>query len=142
MELHILLRPRYIPQLKGEKSMTELNNCPNCPKHCPKEALSCDRGRRFFDIETSGDSGKVHHHGEHKGGIGFFECESKNPLVQTLAKASAIAEHKSQMMRLHGKDENTMFDVLTEDEQRELSTLLNKLLDEWAKSHSAHHANH
>lgn len=129
--------------------MNELDNCPNCPRHCPKEELSCDRGRRFFNMETIGDGGKEHHHGdghrhhgEHKGGISFFECESKNPLVQTLAKASAIAEHKSQMMRLHGKDENTMFDVLTEDEQKELSILLNKLLDEWAKSHAAHHANH
>ena len=94
----------------------ELTHCPNCPRHCPKEALSCERGIRFF------------------------ESESKNPLVLALSKASAIAEHKSQMMRAHGKDEGTMFSVLTEEEQKELSSLLDKLLDQWAKAHAAHHS--
>ena len=125
----------------------ELTHCPNCPRHCPKEALSCERGIRFFDQDEPGDSGfgsgKDHHHGhhaEHHGGPRFFESESKNPLVLALSKASAIAEHKSQMMRAHGKDEGTMFSVLTEEEQKELSSLLDKLLDQWAKAHAAHHS--
>mgnify|MGYP003542729380 FL=1 len=125
----------------------ELTHCPNCPRHCPKEALSCERGIRFFDQDEPGDSGfgrgKDHHHGhhaEHHGSPRFFESESKNPLVLALSKASAIAEHKSQMMRAHGKDEGTMFSVLTEEEQKELSSLLDKLLDQWAKAHAAHHS--
>ena len=35
----------------------ELTHCPNCPRHCPKEALSCERGIRFFDQDEPGDSG-------------------------------------------------------------------------------------
>ena len=35
--------------------------CPNCPRHCPSDQLSCDRGRRYFGLEASGDEG---HHGE------------------------------------------------------------------------------
>ena len=130
------------------KELTHCPNCPrHCPRHCPKEALSCERGIRFFDQDEPGDSGfgrgKDHHHGhhaEHHGGPRFFESESKNPLVLALSKASAIAEHKSQMMRAHGKDEGTMFSVLTEEEQKELSSLLDKLLDQWAKAHAAHHS--
>ena len=117
--------------------------CPNCPRHCPSDQLSCDRGRRYFGLEASGDEG--HHgeghrgHKEHHGGPRFIESDSRNPLVQTLLKASAVAEHKSQMMRIHGNDEDALFSVLTDEEQKELSSLLDKLLSEWAKSHASHH---
>ena len=129
----------------------EIANCPNCPKGCPKDSLSCDRGRRFFGLEALEDSGSGHkgdhHHGDghrfHKGHgeeQGFHGSESGNPLVQALSKASAIAEHKSQKMRMHGKDDDSMFDVLTEEERKELSVLLDKLLSEWARLHAAHHS--
>lgn len=101
--------------------------CPNCPRHCPSDQLSCDRGRRYFGLETSGDEG--HHgeghrgHKEHHGGPRFIESDSRNPLIQNLLKASAVAEHKSQMMRIHGQDESSLFSVLTDEEQKELSSL-------------------
>ena len=65
--------------------------CPNCPRHCPSDQLSCDRGRRYFGLEASGDEG--HHgeghrgHKEHHGGPRFIESDSRNPLVQNLLKA-------------------------------------------------------
>ena len=73
------------------------------------------------------------------GGPRFIESDSRNPLIQNLLKASAVAEHKSQMMRIHGQDESSLFSVLTDEEQKELSSLLDKLLSEWAKGHASHH---
>lgn len=28
-----------------------IENCPNCPNHCPKDNLGCGRGRAYFNLE-------------------------------------------------------------------------------------------
>lgn len=69
------------------------------------------------------------------------KSSSKNALVRQLYLCGQIAEHKSQKSQEHGKDEELIFSVLTEEEKITLSALLSKLQAQWAKDHAEHHKN-
>lgn len=67
------------------------------------------------------------------------QSASKHPLVRQLYLCGQIAEHKSRKSQEHGMDENLIFSVLSEEEQKTLSELLSRLQQQWAKDHAEHH---
>lgn len=66
------------------------------------------------------------------------KSNSKNALVRQLYLCGQIAEHKSEKSQEHGRDEELIFSVLTEEEKQTLAQLLSKLQTQWAKDHAAH----
>lgn len=53
---------------------------------------------------------------------------SKNELVKLLSICGQVAEHKSEKMQEHGRDEQEL-----------LQTLLRKLQKQWLQDHAEHH---
>lgn len=106
----------------------ELINCNICPNACLKDDLKCGRGRVLFGMEKDKKP--------------RVECNSNHPMVKKLAKCGRIVEHKSEKMLQHGVDEQRMFDALSEDEQKQLLLLLDKLEEKWKADHAKHHAKH
>ena len=105
-------------------------NCNQCPKSCPADALSCGKGRAYFERLQNGEAAPA------------AMPESENELVRLLTKCGKVAEHKSEKMRQHGKDESAMFQCLTEEEQTVLKELLSKLQTTWKEDHRKHHGHH
>lgn len=68
-----------------------------------------------------------------------MKSESKHELVKLLSICGQVAEHKSEKMQQHGKDEAEILAVLSEEEQEQLKQLLQKLQTQWLKDHAAHH---
>lgn len=134
----------------------KMEYCNQCPRHCPRTSLSCGRGRAYFGVENGGaaaGSGGGHHgshgasggHGHHgheqtggHGGPGIH-IDSAQPLVRALVLCGRVAEHKSEKMREHGREESEMFAALTAEEQAELQKLLDKLSGRWEEEHLRHH---
>lgn len=100
-------------------------NCNQCHNHCPADALRCDRGKNYFERLKNGEEAAL--------------PESENALVRLLTKCAGVAQHKSQKMREHGKNENAMFESLTAEEQARLEELLTKLQTAWKQDHERHH---
>ncbi len=75
--------------------------CPNCHKHCKKEHLSCDRGRRFFNLQPS---------------------ENQMSLLNLL-------EQVKQKFDI-ATDKNAFFSCLTECETAILTLILQKIRNE------------
>ena len=112
-------------------------NCPQCPRHCSKDALSCDKGRAYFGVEVPGDAREGNHggHGGHGGGH-FAELESMEPeqmsLAQLLIRCGFIAGKK--MSHQNGAD---IISGLTDEEKSTMQQSLVKLLKAWkAEFHS------
>ena len=102
--------------------MDNLTNCPQCPKHCPVEALSCGRGRAYFGQSIEAQPQEVHddhHHGEH-GHHGKPNLDSLEGLLRFFGHALH-----------HGSVEDDAFTALSMDEQEQLKGLLKKLADSW-----------
>lgn len=68
-----------------------------------------------------------------------MKSESKHELVRLLSICGQVAEHKSEKMQEHGKDEAEILAVLSEEEKRQLKQLLQKLDTQWLKDHADHH---
>lgn len=64
---------------------------------------------------------------------------SKHELVRLLSICGQVAEHKSEKMQEHGKEESEIVAVLSADEQAQLKFLLQKLQAHWLQEHAAHH---
>lgn len=64
---------------------------------------------------------------------------SKNELVKLLSICGEVAEHKSEKMQEHGKDEAEILSAISPDEQSLLKTLLMKLQKQWLVDHVEHH---
>lgn len=105
-------------------------NCNQCPKGCPADALNCGKGRAYFERLQNG------------GAAPAPMPESENELVRLLTKCGRVAEHRSEKMREHGKDEAVMFRCLSEEEQILLKELLTKLQTTWKEDHAKHHGHH
>ena len=105
-------------------------NCNQCPKGCPADALSCGKGRAYFERLQNGEAAPA------------ALPESENELVRLLTKCGKVAEHKSGKMRERGKDESAMFRCLTEEEQSALKELLSKLQTTWKEDHRKHQGHH
>ena len=68
-----------------------------------------------------------------------MKSNSKHELVKLLSICGQVAEHKSERMQQHGKDEAEILAAITMEEQEQLKELLTKLRTQWLKDHAAHH---
>ena len=64
---------------------------------------------------------------------------SKHDLVKLLSICGQVAEHKSEKMQEHGRDEAEILSALTPEEQEVLKDLLQKLQKKWLQDHAEHH---
>ena len=89
-------------------------NCPCCGNHCPREALKCPRGQRYFGGSApSGEEHVRHAHG----------AESGDEIVTLLRKCGHY---------LHHSEKPAVITCLSAEERRTLTELLNKCYDEWS----------
>ncbi|MCD8028320.1 MAG: hypothetical protein LUF02_06595 [Erysipelotrichaceae bacterium] len=65
---------------------------------------------------------------------------SKNSLVKQLSICGQVAEHKSEMIQIHGDgNEDNILSVLNNEEKETLEKILNKLQQAWLNDHKEHH---
>lgn len=64
---------------------------------------------------------------------------SKHELIKLISICGQVAEHKSEKMQEHGKDEAEILTALSAEEQEQLKMLLQKLQTQWLADHAAHH---
>lgn len=133
---------------------SEKKTCLVCPRHCAEDALSCERGRSFFQgdagntrehghFQESGDGhGHGTHHGRSHGGShgnshggshgnfhGNFEDKvSKDSLSGILAQCG---HHIFHCQHDGKRNDEEIFAGLSDLEKKELKKLLTKLLDSW-----------
>lgn len=98
--------------------MENTNKCPCCSNHCDRNNLQCGKGESYFNGENTQEYGHKpsHHKGKHHG------HHRREFLSGSLAELMSKCGHRL----FHGGDE-TMFDVLTEDEKATLKSLLSKI---------------
>lgn len=104
-------------------------NCNQCPNNCPADDLNCGKGRAYFERLKNGNAAPE-------------PVESENELVRLLTKCGKIAEHRSEKIREHGRDESVMFQCLAEEERSQLQAILSKLQTTWKDEHAKHHGHH
>ena len=104
--------------------MDNLSNCPQCPKHCPVDALSCGRGRAYFgqSVENQQQEG----HDEHRRG------EHDNHGKPNLDSLEGLLRFLGHSLH-HGGVEGDAFASLSADEQEQLKGLLKKLAESWSR---------
>ncbi len=138
-----------------ENQNMKTEHCTQCPKQCPKEQLSCGRGRAFFGVEETGEAGEKHGHGELAGHKGHGrehgrpdrgdngpkygkDLENLRPEEQTLSqllnRCGYIAARKGSHQQENHRQEK-MFNVLDSEEQKQLREILEKLLNRWMSEH-------
>jgi len=109
--------------------MSELTNCPQCPRHCPVDALSCGRGRAYFQGNENEQSGNMEAHERGAHGHGKHEHERRGPLdKESLPGLMRICGHT--LFHRSGDDVD-LFAALSAQEQEQLKTLLKKLVASW-----------
>lgn len=69
-----------------------------------------------------------------------MNSNSKNEVIKLLSICGQIAEHKSEKMQEHNMDEAMLLKNLTDDEQNQLKSILNKLKTNWVEEHKKHHS--
>ena len=110
--------------------MDNTTNCPQCPRHCTADALSCGRGRAFFGQESSMQEDHEEH--EHRGFDHPYSYGERGhhakPDLETLEGLLSACGHTFH----HGKGESVDFTALSLEEQLQLKTLLKTLLESWA----------
>lgn len=86
--------------------------CPQCPKHCPKDELSCGRGRAYFGTEGGFEKRSSH-----------FNMAEENGVIPLLRQCGHILHHS-------GGDINNdiLCKGLTEEEKYKFEELLKKVL--------------
>lgn len=101
-----------------DKNNMEKQNCPQCPNHCPANALRCGRGRAWLKQREEDGSG---------------ESEELYGLMRRcghyLHHSAGQGHGREQKQGNHEKDR--LFDALNEEEKDCLKDLLKKLLDSW-----------
>ena len=110
--------------------MDNLTNCPQCPKHCPVEALSCGRGRAYFGQSSENQQPEGHdehsYGGYEEGRHGEHGLHGK-PNMDSLEGLLRFFGHALH----HGGVEDNAFAALSADEQEQLKGLLKKLAESW-----------
>ena len=89
--------------MSTENAVTE--KCPQCENHCPQDALQCGKGRRYFGVETQA---------------------APDSLLGLLKQCGHTLHHAGG-----GMEESELFLMLSETEQAELRSLLQKVTDGW-----------
>jgi len=124
------LAPEEYYKEKAKTKMDERNNCPQCPRHCPADALSCGRGRAYFDQENDAPK-QGHGHGEHdhknRGSHEEHGDHHSKPGKNTVEGLLRICGHKLH----HGGVDGDLCAALSEGEQKQLKELLTKLVESW-----------
>ena len=129
--------------------------CPMCPRGCSKDALSCGRGKAYFqaqenpqaaqtNAETSspshdhGQDATSHSHHEHgghhgrKGGRGHHHMESQFPQDSLASLLMQCGHHLFHSARKGDEvDADEIVKGLTPSEQEQLKELLSKLIASW-----------
>lgn len=107
-------------------SNMEITNCNQCPNQCPKDALKCGRGRRYFEQleNAAGDIGE-----SKEGGGGHARPED----LYGLMRACGHYLHHSYGERRGDDGDRQLFAALDEAEQNTLKELLKKLADSWER---------
>lgn len=137
-------------------SNMEITNCNQCPNQCPKDALKCGRGRRYFeqlenaagDIGESKEGGYGRAEGRHGHGEGHFDHGSGRQQhggreggggharpedLYGLMRACGHYLHHSYGERRGDDGDRQLFAALDEAEQNTLKELLKKLADSWER---------
>lgn len=81
--------------------------CPQCENQCPREALQCGKGRRYFGIEPE-------------------EKTAPDSLLGLLRQCGHTLHHAGG-----GREESELFQMLSEAERAELQSLLQKVMAGW-----------
>ena len=97
-------------------------NCPGCSRNCELSNPHCERGKEYARTGVLPEMPKGSHHGRL-----HFEKKDQQMIMKYLHHAVGIADHGGFTQETTGK----MFEVLTEEETRTLSQLLEKLSDHW-----------
>lgn len=123
--------------------MEEKRICPQCPRGCSEDSLSCGRGRAYFAAENGeADSSETesakgfekgskkgrHNHKNHGGHHGKPDMNS----LYGLMRFCGHTLHHG--MKDDTTDPEAMFDALTPEEKEQLKTLLGKLAASWSKN--------
>lgn len=101
----------------------QTTTCPQCPNHCPSDALHCDRGRAFFASEKDPGTAttELGHHGPSD------HAPHSTPGKNTLEGLLRICGHTLHHQEISGN----LFQALSAEEQDQLKALLAKLVDSW-----------
>jgi hypothetical protein len=95
--------------------MSQVEVCPCCPNHCPKEQLRCPRGRNYF--EGGADAAQSPHH--HQG-------IQQNPNLSTEELVIGLLRKCGHMLH-HGAAQGTdLLSNLSDAEKEQLKALLEK----------------
>ena len=110
--------------------MGNIMNCPQCPRHCPSDALGCGRGRAFFGQKSSMQEDHEEH--EYRGfdhpHLHGERGHHAKPDLENLEGLLSVCGHALH----HGRRETVDFTALSLEEQLQMKTLLKKLLESWA----------
>ncbi len=118
--------------------------CPICPKGCSQDALSCGRGRAYFQ-ESSQDSpneaaqSSTHHHNHNtsqgfhhrRGRRGHRHVENPFPQDSVLSLLMQCGYHLFHAVRKGDVDAEELVKALSLEEQNQLKELLTKLNTSW-----------
>lgn len=115
----------------------EEKNCPKCGNHCPREALKCGRGKKYFKKQEGehkhedghghreeGKHGEGHHahKGKEKHRHGFRHMQDDGSITYMLHKLRHMLHHSSEAVT-----EERLTASLTEEEKKQLRSLLEKM---------------
>lgn len=98
----------------------EGKHCPICPRQCDLSNPHCPRGMRYAQ------TGEIPKHKHHKNHLSF-ENREQQLVMKYLHHAVRVADSGD----ITQDDAMLMFDVLSDDETKELAGLLEKLSDHW-----------
>lgn len=75
-----------------------------------------------------------------KGDEPGMKSVSKHELVKLLSICGQVAEHKSEKVQEHGRDEKEILSAISPEEQETLKGILQKLQKQWMQDHKEHHS--
>ena len=103
--------------------MDEVNKCPGCSCHCERDNLQCGKGEAYFRGENISAYTQSHKEDRRRDGRHHGHRKPEFP-AGSLADLMTKCTHRL----FHGSDES-VFSVLSDQEQHALQNILVKLLD-------------
>ena len=130
--------------------------CTQCPKQCPKDALECGKGRRFFSCEENPEKSGERHarpEGEHSDLTHLF-MKCAHILKLKTGKSRGDGTHKRKGKHHHGHhqhyehelnhklSEADLFGMLSAEEREGLQNLLIKVVSHWSQKYHNQEGRH
>lgn len=103
------------------------NFCPCCPRHCPKDALSCPGGQAHFGMSESDAQPHGHSHGHPHGRPETPPSSTEEAILLNLRKCGHFLHHSAGQ----SADADQLFLALSPEEKDTLKQLLDKCLRCW-----------